>query len=655
MVRSWLPFFLYWILAWIVFFTSFYIPGRVVLKRFKNLKGLESLVLSVFLGIALWGLVGYFLGYINLRFLTYFYLATFWLIWLRDYKREIKFLKKTLREIFSDRILVLIIILGVPVAISTVFTSGLPGKDGTGFFGINPIDGSYHIALIKSLIRAIPPEEPGMANALVQNYHYWSDLVLSEIIRIYKLPVINLFYHYFPVFLAIFYALAGYQLGITLTKNRNVARLISFFLIFSGNLGYLVMLLLTGRLTFTVASLDNATLLFTNPPRILAQAMFLAGVVAVSIWLKTKKLGWGIVVSILLGVCVGIKIYVGIFASLGLAVLFFIFLYKKEFKMLIPIVVAAILNLLIFYPVNKSAGGLFWSPLSWPQHFFAQGTASELMWHLQMDEFEVHNNSLRIFLLSVQMTVTFLIITFGTRILGFVGLIYASKKMDKYLFLFLALPFILFIFIGLFFLQESGVFEGFNFIAVAAFVSVVFASILLSEIINFSKKTKSIFIKYVFLGFVVLTVMATVPRTLHDSLNYVRLYRLKSGQMLSWKQIGMFEEIGRRVPRSNLVVTDVGDQLGNYSPYVAAFSGSRMFFSGEGVLKAHGLDVSEKSAQVKKLFDATEASSFSESASGLGVNYLYLKKPVGEFFEQVDFFDTILESEESVLIQIKSS
>lgn len=653
MVTSWLDLFANWVLSYLIFFASFYVPGRVILKRFKNNNAGETLVLSTFLGIALLGLSGYIFGYLNLRFLAYPYFGYFWFLWIKNASQEIQFLKKAVSNLISDKLLILIILLGLPICLSTVITSGLPVSKGVGFFGINPIDGSYHIALIRSLVRSTPPQEPGMVGVLVENYHYWSDLILAEIVRIFSLPPVNLFYQYFPAFIAIFYALSGYYVGLSLTNNKPIARLISFFLLFSGNLGYLVMLLLTGKLTFTVASLDNSALLFTNPPRVLAQAMYLAGVITLSKWIKTEKMSWGIITAILLGICVGIKVYVGILASLGLGILFLLFVIKKKYKMIIPIILAGLISIFIFFPTNKNAGGMFWSPLSWPKHFFAQGTISQLMWHLQMDEFKVHNNQLRITILSIQMTLVFLFITFGTRFLGILRMVYGWKRIDKYLYLFLVVPFVLFIFVGLFFLQESGIFESFNFIAVSTIPAVIFVSIFLGDIIETSVKSKILKVRYLLFGFMILVIAMTTPRTIYDARHYYRLFLLGSGQIINRDQADFFNVIQKEVSESSILLTDPKDQLGNYSPYVAAFTGKLMYYSGEGILKAHGIDVDDKSKMVKELFEQKDGQSFSNKAKYLGINYLYLQKPVSEIFQNSDFFDTITESASHSLIVIK--
>lgn len=651
MVSSPLEFIAYWISSLLVFFLTFYIPGRVVLGKYVKTNPLESLVLSVFLGMSLWGIQGYVFGYLNLRFLTYAYLTINWFIWIKFLANEKSKIKESFKLVIQDKWLVIILTIGIPISIVSVFTSGLPGNDGVGFYGINPIDGSFHIALINSLVRQIPPEEPGMAGVLVSNYHYWSNLILAEIIRVYKLPVTNLFYQYFPSFLALFYGLAAYLFGKLITNDKNTGRFFVFFVLFAGNLGYLVMFLLSGDINFSLASLDNGVLLFTNPPRVLAQAVFLAGTIAVIKWLKTEKMSWGVISALMMGITVGIKVYVGIFASLGMGILFFYFVYQKKLKMIVPIMLSALLSILIFFPTNKNAGGLFWAPFSWPKHFFAQGEASLLMWHLQMDEFKVHNNTLRIALLTTQMTITFLVITLGTRVLGVFGLIYSLRKINKLLLVFLVIPSITFVFIGLMFLQESGIFESFNFIAVASLIASFFTAVFLGGLMNKYISNKRKLFRWVYLGIVLVIVSLTFPRTLFDARRFYNLYDLKSGYILSWMDVSFFENMKYEIDRE-LVITDPTDSLGQYSPYVAAFTGKRMYFSGEGVLKAHGLDVSERGTNVKDLFTETNPKAFVERIGDLGVKYIYLRKPASDTFKNDEYFKVVIEDENNLLLTI---
>lgn len=239
----------------------------MVLKKIDSkIKENINFVLSIILGISLWGLQGYVLGYLKLRWLTYGYIFFAAVFWLRYFQTEWSILTIGLKQFWQDKWLGLIIGLGLIVTLAGVFPSGLPNKDGVWIYGNNMIDGSYHLSLTSSLIRNIPPEEPGMAGELVKNYHYWSDLVLAEIIRIFKIPSTYLFYQYFPVFLVTVLGLVSFLAGEVLGKNKNTGRILSFLVLFGGNWGWLLMLILKRKLTFGMETFDNAAILFMNPP-----------------------------------------------------------------------------------------------------------------------------------------------------------------------------------------------------------------------------------------------------------------------------------------------------------------------------------------------------------------------------------------------------
>lgn len=418
MAKTWLEFFYYFSISLLVFFLAFYIPGRVILSKFLKLNLLENIILSNILGISLWVLLIYLFGIINSPYLIYLYLLLTLAVWLKRYRDESRIIILGIKRLVSDRWLSVVILLGLPVVLAGIFTSGLPSAEGIGIYGVNTVDGVYHVALIKSLIRQIPPFEPGMASNLVVNYHYWSNMVIAGIARTFRLPVMNLFYQYFPFFVAVLYGYTGYLLARILFQSKNTARLFVFFLYFAGNLGFLVFYIFNKQLVFDVASLDNSALLFTNPPRALAQLMLLGGLIFVYRWIVKKELSAGFFAAIVLGVAVGVKVYVGIFAAIGFALLLFYLLLNKKIMLMTPIIIYILLSALIYFPTNKGAGGLFWSPISWPRHFFAQGMASRFGWHLREQYLLEFKDTFGLAILYIQMTIVFCYSHFRYKISG---------------------------------------------------------------------------------------------------------------------------------------------------------------------------------------------------------------------------------------------
>lgn len=63
-------------------FLAFFIPGDVLVRRLK-LPRWQRVVCSLGLGVVMWALQGFVVGFMGLRFLTYFYLVLAGLLWLK--------------------------------------------------------------------------------------------------------------------------------------------------------------------------------------------------------------------------------------------------------------------------------------------------------------------------------------------------------------------------------------------------------------------------------------------------------------------------------------------------------------------------------------------------------------------------------------------
>src|ERR1700744_5675567 len=82
-------------------FFSFYIPGFFFIKK-PYLPSFTSIVLSIIVGIALWGWQGFIFGFMHIRWMTYIYLLLFFILWLRTNDKN--HLLDSLKEIKSKRI-----------------------------------------------------------------------------------------------------------------------------------------------------------------------------------------------------------------------------------------------------------------------------------------------------------------------------------------------------------------------------------------------------------------------------------------------------------------------------------------------------------------------------------------------------------------------
>jgi hypothetical protein len=602
--------------SWLLFFLCFYIPGRIIIRKFKNTTPQTNLIISFVLGIAIWGLQGYILGYANLRNFTWLYLIGFSFLFLKNLVAELNVFKRGLQAFFQDKLFLLILSGGLIITLAGVLPSGLKTDKGIWIYDINRIDGTYHLSLIESIKDKLPPREPGLRSSLVKNYHYWSDLVLAEIDRLFNLPTINLFYHYFPTFLAVLLGLTAYHLANTLFQTKTAGRIMTFLTMYSGGLGTVILFIFSGEIILRPNLIYNSAVLFLNPPRALAETLFLGGILTCYQWLKIKELKWGMITALILGTTVGFKVYVGIIASLGLAAVFFYHLWKKRYLHLLPVILSALISMAIFFPANASSGSFFFVPFSWPRHFFAEGKAQLLQWHLQEQVFKQDNNLLRLYFLYIQMTVTFFVFNHGTRLLGVIGIKRVAKKIKLPLFLFLITPVVIVSLFPVFFLQDSGPFEIFNFIASSGIILSLFTAGFISAIEQ--TKLKKIFIA--------LFILLTIPRPLVSAYDYLNNVRTKQkAELFTQADLDMFNYIKNKVNEQETILVNPKDKLGRYTPYLVAFTGKRVYFQGGGVLRAHGLKVDKKENQAKQLINQIGQPNFSAIAKDNSIDYIYLR------------------------------
>lgn len=607
----------------------------------------DKLILMVMawaVGMALWGVQGYVFGYLKIRWVTYGYAGmSIWYL-IRNFQSILAELREAIRIVLKDKIFLLILGLGVGLALICIFPSGLPSKDGVWVFDINQQDGMYHLAQVRSIARQFPPMEPGMAGVRVTNYHYWSDLVLAEIVRIIPIPLTNLYYQYFPLLVALLSGVVVYCLGKEWGKEKG-GRLSVFFYFFSGEAAYLLIFLIQKRLTFGMQQLDNGATLFTNMPRAVAQLILIAGILAVWRWLAKNERRWGWVMALLFGVSIGFKVYTGIMVAIGLVGLGLWLGLKKKYDYWWPILLTGLIQILVFFPNNSGSGGFLWQPWSWPRHYFASGEAASLQWHLAEQVFLEKNNAVRLLLLHGKMFLSFLAIVWGTRILGFFGGKKFFEKVGTGIGLFVAIQVVIATVLATFFVQQSGAFENFNFLAVTG----VYLSLILSLWMSTWAKKMNWFIWFI--------VALTIPRALFQAGDYLDTVMNKNDKawLFSTDQMSLIEKIGK-LPETGMILTDPNDWLGKYTPYLASFNDKQYYFHGLGIFRAHSVNTEAREIILEELMTSKKADEFYNRAKNEGISYAYLlvNHPLVKMMEEDGRqFEFVGRSEKYVLIGLR--
>lgn len=602
-------FFEYLFFSLIISFLVFYIPGKVVCSRFFPKWDNTSLSLGV--GLSLWALQGYFFGVIGARLLTWVYLAVSTYLFLR-LKKKINF---SLSFFKSNKILFLIIFFGVLIQNLAVFPSGLKDSLGIRFYDINAYDGIYYLALSKNLVTNFPPAEPGFWGHNLINYHYFSNLVVADIARLFQLPVSLLQFQVFPLLLSALLGFLAYEVGKEFTGNKNAGKIFAFLAYFGSDFGYITLLILLKSFSITsLQPIETSSLLFTNPPRAFAEVVFLSGLLLLFSALKEKRTGKHLISYMILISTLGLKIYVGIFSGVLIVVAaIYTFIKFKNLKHLILLIPIAVVAFLIYFPTNSGAGWLFFAPFSWPRHYFASGALQAIQWHLREQVFWEHNNIPRLAILYFSYTVVFLFTILGTRIFGILDII-PKRKREAFGHYLIYVPTIIFILLGIFFLQEVGIYNTFNFFSVAALT----LSLLAADIITRKfKGTRLVLIS-------ALLILLTIPRPVVAAQGQIKSIG-KDGYLITNDELSALNYLKENSPINSVILVAPGDSLDYNSPYVEYFSERSTYLSNLDILESHNQPVEDRKKEVSVLFSEPTKEKFFLRLKQMKIGYVYIK------------------------------
>jgi len=651
------PFFwLYFFLFLPAVFVSFYIPGWIVLSRFKLESRTLNFVLSNALGVALWGFQGYIFGYLNIRFATYLYCGISLVLFIMNYKlfskEFIGLMKGFDRRHFFPAIL---IFFGVIGQLLPIFGSGIKYSDGVKFFGNNAVDGVMHLAYIRSISAHFPPLEPGFAGLLIHNYHYWGDLVEADMSRIWTLPIIHLFFQFFPFYLSVLIGITSFVLVKEWGGSSKMALWFIFLLYFASDSAYMVLLILGKPFGFYTPAIDSGVTQFLNMPHMFGKLIFLAGLITVRKWLETKRKSWGILSVLLCSSLFGFKIYFGLYIAIGFISVFLGKLSYESFKKkslvldgqyFMQILLFFLLGVAIFLPHNYGAGGFVFVYLEWPRSLLGVGSIDWREWWLRRQVYEAAHNIRNLAVLdSLAVFIAFVSI-YGTRLLGFV----MTKKLFKFLgfrmILILIPPLVVFHILGLFTIQSSGGVNVYNFFSVSAVILSLFAAYILSM---YKKNLVGMIIIILFVGL-------TIPRSLYEISGNIGKYVSSDYYPVSNGELEAFRYIRNNAERQTVVQGSPDNPLDIQTPYVSFFTERPSYLAGGGLLETHNVKVKDRKKALEKIFASTNVIDYSSGLRKLGVSYVYLqKKPEQMLKFNIDptYLKTVYENQTAVVLKVQ--
>lgn len=600
----------FWItLLYFIFccFLAFYIPGRTLIKKY-NFTNFQNLVIGITVGIALWTWQGFIFGLLNVRWMTYPYLLVFLFFWLKTvpWKRRIGLsFKKT------DYISLILIFIGVIVQSSIIWFTGIKTAHGIIFCCGDVSADIYHIGLTHSLLQRIPPFEPEMANTLVSNYHYFSNLAAAELIRIFKLPILDTEFRLLAPLISLFLGLASLCLSDILSLPRKFARWLIFFFYFSGDFLYIVQMVFSRRINFSFGPLENGASFLENPPRAFALVVFLAGLFLLINWFKKKDLIGTVLIALLFSSTVGFKVYIGIFALTGLFSLA-VYSFKKRLPgFIVLFFITLILSAIVYLPVNSNAGGLYFTGFWRFEEFGIQPQSGLNNFVLALQVLWKHNNKLHIIVNEAILFFCFVVGEFGPKLVALIQNKKSLKAFPTLLHIFLIPSLIVSFITGLFFQQNAGGSNSFNFLVSVYTISSFYAALALSYIFQGYKKPIIIAVTAIF-------IISNVPRIAFTV--FINNKNLKNPYLVENSALDAMKFIDKNTPKDSVILSD-------YAPYLVFVANRQIFINSFGILESHGVDTKARRIAVDKVFKSNDSNLINQTLLKHKIDYIYVETP----------------------------
>jgi hypothetical protein len=526
-------------------------------------------------------------------------------------------------------ILLIIIIVGVLSQLMGIIGSGLPRNDGSlVFHRLQSSDGLMHIAFSQAIKEQFPPHQPGATGLSITNYHYWSNLYVAEISRLFFIPIDLLFFQLLPLLISGLLVGNLILLALDLGANRHTLYWIVFFHFFAGNITYIFGLLMKHDWLWNSPAIDHGMIQFYNPPQTIAKLLLFLGSYFLLDYMKYHRIRTLVAVAVVFATLFGFKVYFGIFGALTLG-LWFIHetMIRRHSRSLVQVVVILILygflSLAIFLPPNKTAGGLFLAPFAWPKILLGMEYLDFNEWWLRLQVYESFHNTRGIVAMYGLATLIFIIAIGGTRLIGLFSIFQKnSSRIIRDWKLIYYINSIVFFIIGMNFLQISGGANVFNFMILTLIIMGIFSGFAMSWL-----KLKLPMPVYVIISIII--VLLSIPRPFHELWLLSKSWIHNEGSFLITRSEREALSALKSLPLDTVYQSHPDDLQDFYeTPYRTYFSEKQAYLAGSGILRSHNQPIDQRKLEMKTLFSSNSASDFVRLGQGYNITYVFLPKSI---------------------------
>ncbi len=535
-------------------------------------------------------------------------------------------MKRGLKISFNLKTLIVLIVftIGIIGQLAIISPSGTYQNGDLVFWSAHGHDGPWHIALVEEMKKGYPFENPIFAGEKLTNYHFFSD-ILPTMVSLYT-PISNLdsYFRLFPFVYSILLGSSVYFLTKKLTNSFSASIWAVIFTYFAGSFGYIID---KGESVFWATQIQSSS---GNPPQIISNFLFLAGIYYVLVFLeqvnKRQQTKYFLISLVILAVISSFKIYAGFVLLLTLAIVgTWNLIFKKDFRLFVLALVSGVAALAIYLPNSaNSASFLIYEPWWYIRTMIVEPSRLNLLdWELRRQTYIVESNWKRVIWLE---GMGFLIFFFGNLGMRFIGL-WEFLKTN----LIFKVAIVISIVMPLLFLQKGVASNTAQFLQYFILLFGILSGIAMSKLANSKIKT-------IVLGTAVIILMVPTQLTL------LRDFYVSEGSLrqpftrVSSSELEALEHIKKNTEETTVILTPPYNQYLNQkkqipeiwdwfdTSYVSAFSARRAYFDDYEQVDIMGYGYKPRLKTKELIFNEKNTNKVKEALLSTNADLIYFPK-----------------------------
>ncbi len=532
-------------------------------------------------------------------------------------------IQKLLNKLKFPKITLLIISGGMFLALSFIVTNGNYRCDG-GLCGLwigqwHKHDYIWHLALIKMSFESFPILHPNYSGAVLEGYNYLLDYLVYLVSKLGISPI-TMFFKILPILFFPPYLYFLFKNSRLYNKSNVYLNSFLFFTLLGTSFSYLISLYVGRGLYystlagFPVVTSIQPTTVFLNMQY--AYSLLALIIIIYLMQLKTRSLRQILAIFVLSAVAASLKFYVAFVITMlvsiyGLGQIISSKSLKRLWDLLIPTALGVLVSLIWFYNPFKNGqnSGFAYDPFAITHLMTEDGNLFYSQYLTNARYFlTAIGVSPRLIAIEAINIVLFLLVNFGTRIIGLYSLWAKIRSRQWSLFdTSLLVTIIGLTLIPILFVQRGSFYNTMQFLYYSIFLSSYFAADALTRIAGA--------IKYRFLSyFIVLLIVGLTVPTHIDQLRYLS----EPQRLISQAELDALSYLNNQ-PKGDVFVTFSHKK----DAYVSAFSGKPTFFTDIDQLDVTGINAISREQLILK-------PSLIEPRK-LSVDYWYLRKVDEDF------------------------